>query len=80
MPVVVINSCAFLAAPSHSLLMLIMNAPSALLHPEEAAGLLQLLLSCTTVHVYSLYSGVCCACTGAKPMLTLVDPCAKFLQ
>ena len=72
-------SCAFLAAPSHSLLMAIMNAPSALLQPAEV-GPLQLLGSCTTVHVYSLNEPTCAACTGLDPMAKLVEPWAQFLQ
>jgi hypothetical protein len=44
---------AFLAAATHSLVMPIMNVPSELAQPAEP-GMLHLLLSCVTVHVYSL--------------------------
>ena len=45
-------SCAFFAAASHPGAMLIMNAPSELLH-EVDVGLVQCALSCVTVQVYS---------------------------
>ena len=56
-----------------------MNVPSALAQPAEP-GALHLLLSCVTVHVYSLNRPLCDATTGLEPVLKLVAPAAKFLQ
>ena len=72
-------SVAFLAAASQPPAMLIMNAPIELLQPVDV-GLLQRLLSCVTVHVYTRKPLETVAAGAAGPMPKLVAPSAKFLQ
>jgi hypothetical protein len=59
--------------------MLIMKAPSEVLHDADAR-LLHVALSCVTVHVYTRKPPAVVASGAPLPMPKLVEPAAKFLQ